>query len=312
MKAVVALAALTLLGAGAPASSAGLPSGWRLVSAGPDGGVVYQGRIVNQFAGWDGRPSAIYLPPNFDSKSHYPVIYLLAGMRGSPSSYWGGLHFATVADQLITSGQMPPFIAAIPAAGPIVNPDLGEWAGIWEKYLVEDVVPWVDAHLPSIPSASGRALEGLCAGGFGAVDIGLRHPGLFDTLGSWEGYFAPEFRDGPFAHATALDLDAHDPSLLVRTDAGQLRTSGVRFYVSVGGNHGAVLRTWSLEFAQELQGLRLRHELWLLPASGRGHFWRATMPSALLYAGAGFTPMNTGTAASSAQPTTPSPTPTRT
>jgi hypothetical protein len=135
---------------------------------------------------------------------------------------------------------------------------------------------------------------------------------LFDTLGSWEGYFAPEFRDGPFAYATALDLDAHDPSLLVRTDAGQLRTRGVRFYISVGGNHGAVLRNWSLGFAQELQGLHLRHELWLLPASERGHFWRATMPSALLYAGAGFTPMNAGTAASTAQPTTARPTPTRT
>jgi enterochelin esterase-like enzyme len=265
-----------------------LPTGWRLVSAGPDGGGVYQGRIANQFAPWDDRPSAIYLPPQYDPQSRYPVVYLLPGMRGNPASYWSGLHFARVADQLITSGHVAPFIAAIPAAGPIAYPDQGEWAGIWENYLIEDVVPWVDAHLPTVPSPGGRALEGLCAGGYGAVDIGLRHPGLFRTLGSWEGYFSPVFRDGPFAHATTAELDAHDPSLLVRAQQKELLTSGVRFYISVGGNHAHVLRRWSLQFAQELQDLGLPHQLWLLPASERGHFWRATLPSALLYAGAGF------------------------
>jgi enterochelin esterase-like enzyme len=289
---IVAAAALVVLGVGGVSggsASADL-SGWQPVSSGVAGGVVYQGLIPNGFARWDHRPSAVYLPPNYDPQRRYPVIYLLPGMRGDPASYWSGLHLAQVADQLISSGKMMRFIAVIPAAGPVVNPDQGEWAGIWEDYLVDDVVPWVDAHLPTIATAAGRALEGLCAGGFGAVDIGLRHPGLFGTLGSWEGYFAPVFLDGPFAHASSADLAAHNPTLLVRTQATELRSSGVRFYVSVGGNHAQVLRRWSLQFAQELKKLALPHELWLLPASERGHFWGATMPSALLYAGEGFPP----------------------
>ena len=157
--------------------------------------------------------------------------------------------------------------------------------GVWESYVVRTVVPWVDAHLSTRREPQGRALEGLCAGGFGAVDIGLRHPGLFGTLGSWEGYFAPVFRDGPFVHATAAVLRAHDPALILRHDAASLRRSGVRFYVSAGGNHGAILRTWTIAFAHELTSLRLAHELWLLPPIERGHFWGATLPSALLYAG---------------------------
>ena len=35
-------------------------------------------------------------------------------------------------------------------------------------------------------------------------------------------------------------------------------------------------------------GLRLPHKLWLLPFAESGHFWRATLPSALSYAAAGF------------------------
>jgi enterochelin esterase-like enzyme len=265
-----------------------LPTGWTHVRTGPAGGEVWIGRIPDQVVTWDRRASAVYLPPGFDRTRRYPVLYLLHGMRGSPSEFWDSLRLADVADELISSGGSPPFIAVMPVAGPLVNPDGGEWAGVWEDYLVRDVLPWVDANLPTLPDARDRALEGLCAGGYGAVDIGLRHPGLFGTLGSWEGYFAPVFDDGPFVGAGKADLEAHDPTLLVRAEARALRRDGVRFYVSAGGNHGNILSRWSVGFADELRGLGLPYELWRLPASERGHFWRATLPSALLYATSGF------------------------
>jgi enterochelin esterase-like enzyme len=291
LAAAAALAAVLAPSGGAGGRvPAGLPGGWTMVSRGGSGGTVWEGQIPNQFAGWDHRLSAIYLPPNYDPARSYPVVYLLHGMRGHPSSYVDGLRIADVADSVIRSGQALPFIAVMPVAGPVVNPDSGEWAGIWESYVVRDVVPWVDAHLSTIATPAGRALEGLCAGGFGAIDIGLRHPGMFGTLGSWEGYFAPVFSDGPFVGATATDLAAHNPTLLVRSEAAGLRRTGVRFYISVGGNHGRVLRAWSLQFARELASLHLPHELWLLPTSERGHFWSATMPSALTHAAAAFKP----------------------
>jgi len=269
------------------AAALGLPSSWTAVAHGPAGGTVWSGRIPNHEVAWDKRASAVYLPPDYSADRRYPVIYLLHGLRGSPSSYYDGLHLADVADQLISSHQARPFIAVMPVGGRLVNPDEDEWAGAWETYVVDDVVPWVDAHLPTEPSAAGRTLAGLCAGGYGAVDIGLRHPGLFGTLESWEGYFAPVFHDGPFVGATPATLAAHDPTLLVRQQAESLRQAGVRFYVSVGGNHAQILRKWTLDFASDLSGLKLPHQLWLLPASQRGHFWRATLPSALVYAATG-------------------------
>ena len=268
--------------------AAALLPGWSQVRTGLDGGSVWAGRIPNRVVASDLRPSAVYLPPGFSAGRRYPVIYLLHGMRGDPSEYWDALDIADVADGLISSGESPPFIAVMPVGGPTVDPNGGEWAGEWEDYVVQDVVPWVDAHLPVIASARDRALEGLSAGGFGAVDIGLRHPGLFGTLGSWDGYFAPVFDDGPFARASAAYLAAHTPALLVREEAAELRRDGTRFYVSFGGDHGDVLTSWSVDFAHEVRGLGLSVELWRLPAADRGHFWSSTLPSALEYAGAGF------------------------
>lgn len=270
------------------AATVALPPTWGDVRDGPAGGAVYGGRIPDQFATWDHRLTAIYLPPHFTRTKRYPVVYLLPGLPGSPSSFYDSLHFAAVADRLIVTGRARSFIAVMVEGGPLVHRADAEWAGIWERYVVEDVVPWVDAHLPTIRDPGGRALEGLSAGGFGAMDIGLRHPGVFGTLGSWAGYFAPVFADGPFAHATHAYLDAHDPALLVRVNAAELRAAHVRFYMSIGGDHGGVLRSWTLGFARELSRLRLPHELWLLPAAEQGHFWRATMPSALVYAAQGF------------------------
>ena len=227
MRALTVLAAVAALAAAAAPSGrtavAGLPASWTPADTGPDGGVVYQGRIPNRFVPSDHRLSAVYLPPGYSAAKRYPVVYLLHGMAGSPSSIWNGLHLAEVADGLIASHETEPFIAVLPVAGPTVDPEAGEWAGVWESYLVQNVVLWVDAHLPTVRGPQGRALEGLCAGGFGAVDIGLRHPGVFGTLGSWEGYFAPVFDDGPFVDASAAVLRAHDPALLVRRDAASLR-----------------------------------------------------------------------------------------
>lgn len=267
----------------APAS--GLPASWIPVSRGPNGGSVWSGRIPNRYVA-SARPSAIYLPPRFSPSRRYPVLYLLHGLPGSPSSYYDGLHLAQVADSMIAAGRVAPMIVVMPAGA---NSGSAEWAGQWDAFVANGVVPWVDARLPTVASPAGRVLGGLCAGGYGAMDIGLRHPGLFGALESWEGYFAPVFRDGPFVHAPQSFLNANDPALLVQRQAAALRRARVRFYVSVGGNHAQVLRQWSLDFSSQLGRLGLAHTLWQLPAAERGHFWAATLPSALQFASSAFT-----------------------
>src|SRR5438105_1257043 len=171
----------------------------------------------------------LYVPPGYWGARRYPVVYLLPGMPGSPWSYVKSLSLAAVADTLIARHWVRPFVAVMPVAGPSGHYS-GEWAGPWEAFVVHRVVPWVSSHL----SVSGdRTIAGLSAGGFGAVDIALRHPRLFARVESWGGYFSP-FRDGPLHHASPRELAAHDPTLLLPTDAGLLRRGGTRFFLSTG------------------------------------------------------------------------------
>ena len=66
---------------------------------------------------------------------------------------------------------------------------------------------------------AGSVIAGLSAGGYGAADIGLRHPDLFGAIESWSGYFRP-LPDGPFKHASGAMLAANDPRRWSRARAG--------------------------------------------------------------------------------------------
>ena len=256
-------------------------NGFVPVAKGPDGGVVMSGRIPNSVVRWDRRPSAVYLPPGFQAGGHYPVIFLLHGFPGSPSGFYDSLQLAQVADRLISSNRVKPFVAVMPVAGRVTGKRSDEeWAGPWETYLVSDVVPWTELHLTLGTKQSDRAIAGLSAGAFGAVDIALRNPGTFGVAESWSGYFHP-FKDGPLAHASARELAAHDPTLLAQREAGLLRRRGIRFYLATGFNHGGIFRRWTYDFARELRGLGLPHRVWASRTPDGGRYLRLQLPSAL-------------------------------
>jgi enterochelin esterase-like enzyme len=255
--------------------AAALLPGFTAVRHGPDGGQVLSGL----FPGGE-RPGYLYLPPRFDPAVRYPVVYLLHGIRGSPQEYLDGTDLAGFADTAITGGRVRPFIAVMPAAGSDRSYN-GEWAGLWEQALLR-TVEWTDANLPTIASAEGRVLAGLSAGGFGAMDIGLRRPSLFGAIEAWSGYFQP-LHDGPFKHASRQLLAANDPTRLVVSEARQLERRQTRFFVSSGPAHSHWFRpAESIAFARELHSLGLPEELRLFHA--RKGEWRAQLDAGLIWA----------------------------
>jgi enterochelin esterase-like enzyme len=230
------------------------PPAFHVVTVGPAGGQIWRGTIAGAK-----RPAMIYVPPDYSTARRYPVVYLLAGMPGSPWSYVRSLSLASVADTLIARGRAAPFVAVMPPAGPSGHYD-GEWAGPWERYLVRRVLPWTQANLAV---SADRTIAGLSAGGYGAVDIALRHPRLFRRVESWGGYFRP-FRDGPLRTASTAQLAAHDPTLLLPAEGRLVRTLGTRFFLSSGPGHGHVTPAQTIRFARLLRGRRLPYRLELL------------------------------------------------
>ena len=260
----------------AAAVSALAIAGFSHVAQEPAGGEL----LTGVFPGTQ-RPGFVYLPPGFDRSRRYPVVYLLHGLPGSPDEYVGSLQIGQVADAAIAAGQLRPFIAVLPAAGSEKNYD-GEWAGPWDSALVDRIVPWVDANLPTVAGRSGRIIAGLSAGGYGAVNIALRHPSLFASVESWSGYFKP-LPDGPFKDADAATKTANDPRLLAVTNAATVRRSGMRFLVSTGPGHSRWFTPQeTVDFASELK--RLGIPVSLKVYAGRKGQWRRQFDAGLAWA----------------------------
>ena len=258
-----------------------LPRPWAQILAGPAGGTVWQGVIPNRTIPQARRVTLVYLPPSFNPARRYPVMYLLHGLPGSPYSFIGGVRFAATADRLIANRRTKPFIAVMPPAGATIAFN-GEWTGPWERFVLHDVVHFVDDHLPTVHGPTGRAIAGLSAGGYGAINIGLRHPRFFNTLESWSGSFTAP-RDGSLSNGTPAQRAANDPTTLVVRDLAHLRALGTRMYLTAGLQDRRALAE-TRAFARLLTTLKLPHHVSLSPGGHKGRFWRTSLAGALVYA----------------------------
>jgi S-formylglutathione hydrolase FrmB len=130
----------------------------------------------------------VLLPPNYDASGNtrYPVLFLLHGGAADYTSWTaqGGIAHLLTADL--------PLITVMPDAGRSAwytdwyNNGLGGNPQ-WETYHIGQLLPWVDAHYPTVGNRSGRAIAGLSSGGFGAMSYATRHPDLFVAAAAFSG-----------------------------------------------------------------------------------------------------------------------------
>ena len=157
----------------------------------------------------------IYLPPCYETHAdrRYPVLYLLHGQT-SIDDQWVRMGATTIADNLIHSNQVRPFI--------MVFPDDRYWnlpAGSdFGDRLIHLIIPYIDAHFRTKADAPHRALGGLSRGGGWAIHmlltqystfgiIGLHSPVIFDEDGAMLDRLFPAL---PSASWPRLWIDAGD------------------------------------------------------------------------------------------------------
>jgi S-formylglutathione hydrolase FrmB len=155
------------------------------------------------------RNMVIYLPPGYEiSGIGYPVVYLMPGL-GASGRWWAcgefspafslmGIAlqslpeagFASMIDGLIADGKMQPMILVMPDMSTAyggsfcVNSALN---GNHEDYIVNEIVPYIDANYRTLPSRNSRAIAGHCMGGYAAMYLSMRHPDVFGAVASHSG-----------------------------------------------------------------------------------------------------------------------------
>lgn len=170
------------------------------------------------------RDALVYLPPQYftDSSRRFPVLYLLHGSPGVPLDWFRGAEAAAAGLAAARSG-LPVILVAprmshswLSDSECVDSPRLRA-----ETYLVSDVVPTVDRTLRTLARGSARGVLGNSAGGFCALDLGLRHPELFSAVAGLSPLTRPTYAFGSLADlfGRPADLstvvDQHTPAWLL-------------------------------------------------------------------------------------------------
>ncbi len=199
------------------------------------------------------------LPEGYDQSAgtRYPVQYHLHGHPDRPN---------TVANQRMfeesTAGGVPLITVAPNGSGRgwysnWVNPPAALAPQNWETFHLDQVIPFIDANLRTIPARDGRAISGHSMGGFGAFHYAEHRPDLFGYVGSFSGgldllnqeqraaVVATTQLPGSGAPTVPMDAifgppvwpldgvwNAESPAQHV----GSLRGTGVAMYTGDGGN----------------------------------------------------------------------------
>ncbi len=230
----------------------------------------------------------VYTPPDYenDLTRRYPVLYLQHG-GGEDETGWANQgHAGLIMDNLIASGKTRPFIIVMAssyvpgAAGPGRPPGAVAPAGTtnappaggrgpggrmfdfsaFTKVLLDDLIPFIDAHFRTLTDQPNRAMAGLSMGGMQTRSITLAHLDTFSHIGIFSG--------GSIAPADIPDIEAFKQKVKVvfvgygsrelggdrggrggfggdpKANTEALKTAGINSYFYVSPDTGHEWQSW--------------------------------------------------------------------
>lgn len=238
----------------------------------------------------------VYLPPGYDDPKNtavrYPVLYLIHGSPGWPIDWFRAARAGTAMDGLLDAKLARPMIIVAPTANrgflddsECLNAVNGPQI---ETYLTGDVVAFVDSHYRTVANRTGRGIGGISAGGYCALNLGLRHQDEYSVVLAHMPYgdpgTEPEITRRLLGGQPAL-YRANSPRLYLPTLQFK---APVAFFMDVGSNDTALVGD-ARRLAAMLTGAHQQVDLRVVP--GEAHTWRLgrdEVPYSLAFAASQF------------------------
>lgn len=138
------------------------------------------------------RRAFVYTPPGYerDQSKRYPVLYLQHGWGEDETAWSNQGHANLIMDNLIAEGKTKPFILVM-TYGMTNEIRFGGLRNFkiepFETVLVNELIPYVDAHFRTLSDRPNRAMAGLSMGGMETKTITLHNLDKFSHIGLFSG-----------------------------------------------------------------------------------------------------------------------------
>ena len=219
----------------------------------------------------------VILPVDYaTSTARYPVLYLLHGYVGNFTDWVTLTNVADYAHKYREIVVMPE------GDNSFYTNSQADPTRAWEDYIIQDLIPYVDAYFRTVATRQGRAIAGLSMGGYGALKLGLKYPQMFCAVASLSGApAAAKWKELPirdeafrklmesiYGPKDSPERAADDPFELVKKVPADLRP---QLYLAVGS--GDFLLEENRAFVALLAQLKIPYEYRETPGIHDWWFW---------------------------------------
>jgi S-formylglutathione hydrolase FrmB len=130
-------------------------------------------------------PYCVLLPPSYDSEKtrRYPILYLLHGLGDNEQMlvHSGGMNLV---EDLWEQHELGEFLIVTPAGGVSFYINSNDGKRRYEDFFLQEFMPGVEKRYRAQSGRGERGIAGISMGGYGALHIAFRHPGLFAVVGA--------------------------------------------------------------------------------------------------------------------------------
>lgn len=197
------------------------------------------------------RRAFVYTPPQYgkNKKQKYPVLYLQHGWGEDETAWSNQGHANLIMDNLIAEGKAEEFIVVMTygMTNEVRFGGLREFtAEAFEKVLVDELVPYIDANFQTRADKAHRAMAGLSMGAFETKLITLRRPEMFNYYGLMSGgqYAPTDIKDAKQVKLIFQSCGSKENPDAIKKSTEALKAAGHNAvgYVSEGTAHE--FQTW--------------------------------------------------------------------
>ena len=200
------------------------------------------------------RRAFVYTPPGYenDKTKKYPVLYLQHGWGEDETAWSNQGHANLIMDNLIAGGRIKPFIIVM-TYGMTNNIRPGGGGGMrsfkidsFQTVLVDELIPYVDAHFRTKADQAHRAMAGLSMGGMETHTITLNKPAVFSYYALLSGgiYKPEEIKDKSKVKLIFLSCGSKERPDGVRNAVVALKDAGFNAVSYISENTAHEFLTW--------------------------------------------------------------------
>lgn len=140
------------------------------------------------------RKTLVYTPPGFSKKKKYPVLYLLHGIGGDEKEWLTHGQPQVILDNLYADKKLEPMIVVLPNGRAMKDDRPGknifdsvrvQAFTVFEKDLLNDLIPFIEKKYPVASDREQRAIAGLSMGGGQSLNFGLTNLDKFAWVGGF-------------------------------------------------------------------------------------------------------------------------------